>query len=110
MVNVVEFYGQHFTFVSLICYSLPYYDFSPKGELIIFEDTKSIMNNDFVYALKCDNSPCGEKSTSPTQRCVLQPGSHTSLDSMFRWSKCFKEARTKTVLSSHCTYDMFYTY
>ena len=33
--------------------------------------------------------------------------SHTSHDSMFRSSKCFKEARTKTVLSSHCTYHMF---
>ena len=30
MVHVVEFYGQNFTFVSLICYSLPYYDFSQK--------------------------------------------------------------------------------
>ena len=29
------------TFVSFIAYSLPYYDFSPKGELIIFEDKKS---------------------------------------------------------------------
>ena len=99
---------KHFsTFVSFISYSLPYYDFSPKGEFIIFKDTKSIVINDFMYTLKFDNSPCGEISTSPTQRCVLQTGSHTSLDSMFRWSKCFKEARTKTVLSSHCTYYMF---
>ena len=95
------------TFVSFIAYSLPYYDFSPKGELIISEDTKSIVMNDFLYTLKFDNSPCEEISTSPTQRCVLQTGRHTSQDSMFRWSKCFKEARTKTVLSSHCTYYMF---
>ena len=59
-----------------------------------FEDTKSIVMNYFMYTLKFDNSPCGEISTSPTQRCVLQTGSHTSHDSMFRWSKCFKEART----------------
>ena len=63
--------------------------------------------NYFMYTLKFDNSPCGEISTSPTQRCVLQTGSHTSHDSKFRWSKCFKEARNQTVLSSHCTYYMF---
>ena len=63
--------------------------------------------NYFMYTLKFDNLPCGEISTSPTQRCVLQTGSHTSHDSIFRWSKCFKEARTKTVLNSHCTYYMF---
>ena len=68
---------------------------------------KSIVMNDFLYTLKFDNSPCGEISTSPTQRCVLQTCSHTSHESMFRWRKCFKEARTKTVLSSHCTYNMF---
>ena len=95
------------TFVSFISYSMPYYDFSPTGELIIFEDTRSNVINDFLYTLNFDNSPYGEKSTSPTQRCGLQTGSHTSHDSMFRWSKCFKEARTKTVLSSHCTYYMF---
>ena len=95
------------TFVSFISYSLPYYDYSPKGELIIFEDTRSILINDFLYTLKLDNSTCGEISNSPTQRCVLQTDSHTSQDSMFRWSKCFKEARTQTVLSSHCTYNMF---
>ena len=71
------------------------------------EDTKSIVMNHFMYTFKFYNSPCGEISTSPTQRCALQTGSHTSHDSMFRWSKCFKEARTKTVLSSHCTYYMF---
>ena len=59
-----------------------------------FEDTKSIMMNYFMNTLKFDNSPCGEISTSPTQRCVVQTGSHTSHDSMFRWIKCFKEART----------------
>ena len=45
---------------------------------------------------KFDNSPCGEISTSPTQRCVLQTGSHTPHDIMFRWSKFLKEARTLT--------------
>ena len=59
-----------------------------------FEDTKSIVMNYFMYTLKLDNSPCREISTSPTQWCVLQTGSHTTHDSMFRWSKCFKEART----------------
>ena len=67
------------TFVCFISYSLPIYNFSPKGELII----------------------------DHTQRCVLQTGSTTSHDSMFRWSKCFQETRTKTVLSSHCTYNMY---
>ena len=81
--------------------------FSPKGELIISEDTQIIVMNDFIYILKFDNSPFGEISTSPSQRCVLQTGSYTSHDNMFRWSKCFKEARTKTVLSSHCTWYMF---
>ena len=38
---------------------------------------------------------------------MLQTGNHTSHDSIFRWNKCFNEARTKTVLSSHCTYNMF---
>ena len=99
-------YLEHYlrgTFVSFNTYSLPNYDFSPKGELIKFEDTRSIVMNDFLYTLKFDNSPCGEISTSPTQMCVLQTGSQTSYDSMFRWRKCFKEARTKTVLGSHCT-------
>ena len=39
---------------------MPYYDFSPKGELIIFEDTRSIVINDFLYTLNFDNSPYGE--------------------------------------------------
>ena len=68
------------------------------------------MIKDFLYTVKFDNSPCGEISTSPIQNCVLQTDSHTSHDSMFRWRKCFKEARTKTVLSSHCTYNMFLTH
>ena len=42
-------YTTHYsTFVSFISYSLPYYDFSPKGELIIFDATKSNVTNAFM--------------------------------------------------------------
>ena len=94
------------TFVSFILYSAILWFFT-KRWIYHFEDTKSIVINELMYTLKFDNSPCGEISFSPKQRCLLQTGSNTSHDSMFRWSKCFKEERTKTVLSSHCTYDMF---
>ena len=70
------------TFVSFISYSLPHYNFSPKGEFFIFEDTRNIVINDFLYTLKFDNSPSGE--ISPTQRCVLQKGSHTSKERIFK--------------------------
>ena len=88
------------TFVSFISYLLPNYDFPPKGELIIFVKTKSNVMNEFMYTLKSDDSPCWEISTSPTQRCVLQTRSYTSHDSMFRWSKWFKEAKTKSAEQS----------
>ena len=34
------------------------------------------MIKEFVYTLKFNNSPFEEKLTSPTQRCVLQPGTY----------------------------------
>ena len=55
VVHNISIVRQIMTFVSFISYSLPYYDFSPKGELIIFEDTRSIVINDFLYTLKFDN-------------------------------------------------------
>ena len=73
----LEKYTYILIFVYFISYSLPYYDFSPK-KMIIFEDSRSIVINDSLYTLKFDNSPSGEISTSPTQRCMLQTGSHTS--------------------------------
>ena len=72
-----------------------------------FEDKKIILINKLIYTLKFDTSPFGEISFSPTQRCLLQTDINTSHDSMFWWSKYFKKARTKNVLSSHYTYDMF---
>ena len=65
------------SFVSFISYSLPYYNFSPKGELIIFEDTKSIVTNDFAYTLKFDNSPCGEYQLHQHKgKCYRQVAPH----------------------------------
>ena len=40
---------------SILSLFLPYYDFYPRGESIIFEDTKSMVMNDFMYALKFDD-------------------------------------------------------
>ena len=45
-------------------------------------------------------------AVSPTPRSVLQASNYTSQDSMLWESCCFKVARTKTVLGSHCTYYM----
>ena len=53
----------YMTIVSFISYSLPYYDLSQKGDLIILRIQKNIVINDFMYTLKFDNSPCGEIST-----------------------------------------------
>ena len=82
-------------FVSFISYSLSYYDFFSKSESIIFEDTKNIVMNDFMYTIKLNNSRCTEISPSPTRRCLLQTGRQTFHDSMSRWNNYFKEARTK---------------
>ena len=82
-------------FLFFLSYSLSYYDFFSKSESIIFEDTKIIVMNEFMYTIKFNNSRCEEISPSPTRRCLLQTRSHTSHDSMTRWKNCFKEARTK---------------